>query len=276
VTAIPYFGAGRLRAQARRARLVRIGLVVALVALLLVVALATRHPHSASPAALPVHSGDLLVLDLSASISQDTYSRIGETLRRIAATGGRYGLVVFSTDAYEALPPGTPASALAPYARYFTVSPPRAAGFAPTYPTNPWSAAFSGGTAISSGLALARTLIFQDHLRHASVVLVSDLADDPQDKEMLNAVMTDYRRDRVPLRVVPLNASPTDADYFARLTTTALGNAPGPSGSPTSPATPAATPRNHVPTALVVAIVAIALVLAALELAAARLRWSAA
>ena len=54
------------------------------------------------------------MLDLSASITADTYSRIHQTLQQLVARGGRYGLVVFSNIAYEALPPGTPASALEP------------------------------------------------------------------------------------------------------------------------------------------------------------------
>ena len=54
----------------------------------------------------------LVVLDLSASISTDTYARIGATLDELADTGGRYGLIVFSDTAYLALPPGTPAAEL--------------------------------------------------------------------------------------------------------------------------------------------------------------------
>ena len=88
---------------------------------MLAAAAAARHPGVRQPRALPVHSGDMIVLDLSASISSDTFSRIGETLRKLVATNGRYGLVVFSNVAYEALPPGTPASALRPLIRYFTV-----------------------------------------------------------------------------------------------------------------------------------------------------------
>jgi len=276
VTAIPFSGASGLRATARRTRLVRVALGVLLVALVLVTARAAHRPHTTTASALPVHSGDMIVLDLSASISQDTYSRIGETLRQLVATGGRYGLVVFSGVAYEALPPGTPASALQPLVRYFALPAQTAPGVAPTFPVNPWSATFSGGTKISAGLDLARTLLIEDHLRHASVVLVSDLADDPVDRNRLNDVVAAYRQQGTPLRVVPLNASSTDAAYFAHLSATALKNAPAAqSGAPA--AEPAAPPpaRAGFPTLLVVLAVAVAGALAANEFWSARLRWRA-
>ncbi len=57
---------------------------VALVVLVLLAALVARHPAPADRASLPVRSGDMIVLDLSASISSDTFSRIGETLRRLS------------------------------------------------------------------------------------------------------------------------------------------------------------------------------------------------
>jgi hypothetical protein len=274
VTVVPFTGASGLASIARRTWLVRVALGAVLVALVLVTARAAEYPRTTSAGALPVHSGDLIVLDLSASISQDTFSRIGETLRRLVASGGRYGLVVFSGVAYEALPPGTPASALQPLVRYFTLPPHTAPGVAPTFPTNPWSASFSGGTSISAGLDLARSLLIEDHLRHASVVLVSDLADDPEDKNRLNQVVAAYRQEGTPLRVVPLNASPGDAAYFAHLTSTALKDAPVPPAA--APATPASSPEHApFPLLLVLLVVAVACAIAVNELWSARLRWSA-
>jgi len=222
-----------------------------------------------------VRTGDMIVLDLSASISQDTYSRIGETLRQLIATHGRYGLVVFSGVAYEALPPGTPASALRPLVRYFTLPKQTAPGFAPTFPQNPWSSTFSGGTVISSGLALAKSLLEENRLRHAHVVLVSDLHDDPEDRNRLNEIVTAYRRDGVALRVVPLNAAPDDAAYFGRLTSTALKDvAAPPAAQPTTP--PALGPtRSAFPTLIVLLVVAAACALAASLLWSARLHWGA-
>src|SRR2546421_7941465 len=136
VTALPVPGARGLSRIARRTALIRSALAVATGALVLLVAAAGRHPAVAQPSSLPVRSGDVVVLDLSASISSDTFSRIGETLRKLVATGNRFGLVVFSNVAYEALPPGTRASALTPLIRYFTLVP-GASGALPPKPRPP-------------------------------------------------------------------------------------------------------------------------------------------
>ena len=91
--------------------------------------------EAAPPGPLPEGTDGLVVLDLSASISTDTYARIGATLDGLAESGGRYGLIVFSDTAYLALPPGTPAAALRTFARRFDV--PEQTGGAITVPTNP-------------------------------------------------------------------------------------------------------------------------------------------
>jgi hypothetical protein len=114
VRTIPYAGARIFAQIAARTTLARAALSIVLVALVLATAAAARHPQLNEPQFTPPHAGGIVVLDLSASISADTYSRIGQTLRQIVRRGGRYGLVVFSNTAYEALPPGTPASALQP------------------------------------------------------------------------------------------------------------------------------------------------------------------
>src|SRR5437870_3727832 len=149
MTAIPVPGARALSRNARRTALVRGALAVTTCALVLLVAAAGRHPRAGQPSSLPVRSGDVIVLDLSASISSDTFSRIGDTLGKLVATGGRFGLVVFSNVAYEALPPGTPASALRPLIRYFTLPANPPPGGAVAFPTNPWTLSFSRGTHIS-------------------------------------------------------------------------------------------------------------------------------
>jgi hypothetical protein len=219
VTAIPLAQAAALARAATRTRLLRAALGVALVALVLACAVVARRPqlHQRAQAYLPPGAAGIVVLDLSASISSDTYSRIGETLRQLVARGGRYGLVVYSDLAYEALPPGTPAEALQPLVRYFTLPAQTAPGVAPTYPANPWSRHFTAGTRISRGLELAQQIVVEDRIRRPAVVLVSDLADDPQDVQRLTSILLAYRRDRLPLRVVALNPSPDDATLFQRL-----------------------------------------------------------
>jgi hypothetical protein len=276
VTALPVPGAGRLRRIARRTTLVRAVLAVVLVALVLAAAAAARHPTVEHPSALPVRSGDIVVLDLSASISSDTFSRIGETLRKLVSTNGRYGLVVFSNVAYEALPPGTPASALRPLIRFFTVPSTTSPGGATALPTNPWTLSFSSGTRISAGLDLAHRIVLANRLPHAHVVLISDLADDPQDVQNLNDVLiNEYGsgRNHTPLRVVALNASPDDKAFFNRVANAATADArPAPAES----SRPATLPASTLAWTLIAAIVATALLLACHELWAARLRWSAA
>ena len=107
MTSIPLADAGALRPAATRTLLVRIALAATLAGLVVAAALVSRHPHTETIVTLPAHSSAIVVLDVSASISADTYSRIGATLSSLARSDGRYGLVVFSDQAYEALPPGT-------------------------------------------------------------------------------------------------------------------------------------------------------------------------
>jgi hypothetical protein len=165
---------------------------------------------------LPANAQTVLVLDLSASISSDTFSQIGGTLAALARSGSRFGLVVFSEQAYEAMPPGTPAADLMPFVRYFTLPNQRAPGFAPTFPANPWQSTFTGGTRISAGLDLAHRIAVAGR-RRATVVLVSDLDDEPGDLARLASVLLAYRRDHIPVRIVGLDPSPTNVALFDRL-----------------------------------------------------------
>jgi hypothetical protein len=269
--ALPVPGAAALSRAARRTRLVRTALALALIVLVLLASAAARHPGVRQPSALPVRSGDMIVLDLSASISSDTFSRIGETLRKLVATGGRYGLVVFSNVAYEALPPGSPASALRPLVRYFTIPEQPGPGGAAALPTNPWTHSFSSGTRISAGLDLAHRILVANGLSRSRVVLISDLADDPADLQRLNEVAVgEYGRGRTPLAVVALNASPADEAFFSRLGGTKVAEA---SPAPARPSAPPIVAPSKLPVGLAAAVVATLLALAIYRLWAARLRW---
>jgi len=274
MSAIPLGQAATLARVAARTRLVRALLGAAVVALVLGCAAVARRPqlHERVQPYVPPGSAGIVVLDLSASISSDTYSRIGDTLRRLVARGGRYGLVVYSDLAYEALPPGTPASALAPLVRYFTLPAQTAPGIAPTFPTNPWSRNFTAGTRISRGLELARTVALEDGIAHPAVVLVSDLADDPQDVKRLTSILLAYRRDRIPLRVVALNPSPDDAAFFQRLL--GIGTAILPARLPGEQGYRApGAPSAGLPSWLVALTACVAALLAAHVLWGKRLRW---
>jgi uncharacterized protein (DUF58 family) len=228
----------------------------------------SRHPHTRTIVALPSNANTVLVLDVSASISTDTYSRIGGTLATLARSPARIGLVVFSDTAYEALPPGVPASSLAPLVRYFTLPSKTQAGFAPTFPPNPWTNTFTAGTRISAGMELAHTIAAAQK-RRPTVVLISDLDDDPNDLAPLAAVMAAYRRDHIPVRVVGLNASQQDVALFQRL----LGTAVPVAQAPTLDEVPAHD-VTAVPVALLVLAVAAAFALALREVWSPRLEWS--
>ena len=119
--AIPLADAPALRALARSTFTLRVALALVCIGSAVAFALVARHAHTRTIVPLPSHADTILVLDLSASISSDTFSRIGGTLSALSRSGSRIGLVVFSDQAYEAFPPGTPAADLAPFVRYFTL-----------------------------------------------------------------------------------------------------------------------------------------------------------
>jgi hypothetical protein len=269
LTAIPLADSGLLEPLARRTLLVRAVLAALVVAAIAAAAVEVRSPRSQTVVALPPHADTIVVLDLSASIGSDTYSRIGATLSALARSKGRYGLVVFSGQAYEALPPGAPAEDLAPLVRYFVPRTAGGAGFAATYPRNPWTDSFSAGTRISAGLELAHRIAVGEGLRRPVVVLVSDLDDDPADLQRTASIVLAYRRDGIPLRIVGLNPSADAAAFFQRI------------AGPATPIvqagaeTPGPRPKNRTPFPAVFFALAIsaAALLAVHELWAARLEW---
>ena len=216
MSAIPLADAPTLRAPGRRTAAVLAALALAGLATVVALLLISRDPHTRTIVPLPTHADTVLVLDVSASISSDTYSRIGGTLAALSRSGARFGLIVFSDQAYEALPPGTPAADLAPFVRYFTLPQQASPGFAPSFPANPWVSTFSGGTRISAGMDLAHTIATAGK-RPATVVLVSDLDDSPGDLARLVPVLLSYRRDGVPVRIIGLNPSQQAVDFFQRL-----------------------------------------------------------
>jgi hypothetical protein len=268
--AIPLAGARAFAPLARRTTVVRVTAAAALLALMIAAILVGRHPRVHEVRFLPKSSNGIVVLDLSASISSDTYARIGATLRDLVASHGRYGLVFFSDTAYEALPPGTPSEMLRPLIRFFNLPPQRVAGEAPAFPENPWTRSFTAGTRISTGLELARSILIGDKLARPSVLLISDLDDDSGDLAALGQVATAYRNEHVVLDVVALNAAAQDAQRFRQFVRG--------SGSITAAHLPgeraAVTGSTRFPIWLVLAATAIALLLAANELWCARLTWS--
>jgi hypothetical protein len=265
---IPLADMAALTPAWRRTRAIRGVLAAALAMLVVVTVLQLRHPGTRTLRFLPNASNGIVALDLSASISSDTFNRIGATLDELASTNGRFGLVVFSDVAYQALPPGTPSSALRPYARYFKVPEQTTPGLAPAFPVNPWTNSFSAGTRISAGLGLALTLIRSERLAHPGVILISDLDDDPGDDVALRSIALAYRQEAVKLRIVALNPSPNDQQRFSQL----LGSAAQITQAHLPGVRPAAGEAEF-PAGLAVLAIVIALALAANELVSARLTW---
>ena len=272
MSAIPVADAPALAGAAQRTLSIRIALAAVLVGTVVAAALVSRSPHTQTIVTLPSDSTAIVALDLSASISSDTYSRIGNTLSSLARSHGRFGLVVFSDQAYEALPPGTAAANLQPLVRFFTLPKQAGPGFAPTYPANPWQDSFTSGTKISAGLSLAHRIAVDSGARRPVVILISDLDDDPDDVARLATMMLAYKRDHVPLRIVSLNPTPDAEAYFRRI---------APQQTPIIHAgtlAPGPVPRNHTPFPWpLVALAALAAVgLAMNELWGPRLEWDAA
>jgi hypothetical protein len=263
---LPLADVDDLRRQTRRTRRRQAVLAALALAALLAAVGAAPRPGEPQPV-LPHSTTGIIVLDVSASISTDTYARIASTLGQLARSGGRYGLVLVSGGAYEALPPGTPARELLGFRRFFT-SVRTSPGGAPELPETPWSSSFTGGTALSTGLELARDVLRSEGIRRGSILLVSDLADDPNDLPRLTTVLNELALAHVPVRAIGLNPSPEDARHFAAI----LG---GP-GTVRQGPEPQASPRElggpPSPRWLVVAAAALLAALALQELAAAPLR----
>jgi hypothetical protein len=210
--AVLYGGTRELRTPARRTLATRLAVALALCALLVGTLLAALDTGPSRSEIVPNGTTGILVVDLSKSIIDTEFEPIGATLRRLIATNTPTGLVVFSDVAYELLPPNAPASALEPLLRFFT---PRKG----VYPTNPWQATFRAGTRISVALELAHEMLTRDGIPNGSIVLASDLETASSDYAALSNTLSQLKREKVPLRVVPLR--PTD--HARKLFTSLLG-----------------------------------------------------
>jgi len=247
--------------SASRTQLLRAGLGLALIGTLAAAYLFAPRSRP-SEALLPGGTSPVVVLDLSWSTSSD-YRAIGSTIRELASSGRRVGLVVFSDVAYESFPPGTPASELKPLLRFFS-------GPKSSRAASPWASSLSGGTRISGALDLARSILARDRITNGSVVLVSDLGDAPNDRTQLSAAVLAYVHEGIPLRVVGIDPTPDNEQFFRRL----LGSKPlRPRGGGSANETPSS--GDGLPIALLVLAVCFLALLAANEVALARLSWGA-
>ena len=212
--AIPYAELASLAEPARRTRIVRLALagLIALCTLLAFLALPTTDERRF----LPGKEVGIVVLDLSTSVQPQTYDLIRQQLLNISATTRRFGVVVFSDVAYEAIPPATPARELRKFVRFFR-SEIQYDDTGTPLPRSPWEQWFSAGTSISSGLLLAARLLEQGQFEEQGVVLISDLADDASDLQKLADTVALYSRRSIPLSVVALDPLPENREFFRDL-----------------------------------------------------------
>ncbi len=212
---IPLADVAPLDRPARRTRLVRLGIAAALVGTTIAAFLLA--PDAPGRRFLPARTVGVVVLDVSSSVRPQTYYRIEHVLATLAATHERFGLVLFSDVAYEALPPGTPAAELRPLLRFFAPQTQRATRAEREQPRTPWDQWFSAGTNISSGLYLASQMLQADHVERGAVVLISDLDDDPTDLGPLTNAVLELQQNHVPLEIVGLDPTPANAEFFKNL-----------------------------------------------------------
>jgi VWA domain-containing protein len=247
----PSIPTGDLAALARPGRktlAVRVVLAAALAGAL-VAAWFAAHPSGKRGGLLPHGKSPVVAIDMSWSVSFGNYTQIERTLSSLASSGQRLGLVLFSDIAYEALPPGTPSSELRPFLRFFAKRGVR----------NPWEDAFSGGTRIWAALDLAHRMLRRERIKNGSVVLISDLADAPNDRPQLGQTLASFARESIPIKVIALDPTPEDAALFQN----ALAHGGG-SVSTLDSAQAVARPRTRraaFPLALVVAAGSLALLL---------------
>jgi hypothetical protein len=210
---------------------------VALVATLLVAAWWANDPGESAVRIARGGESGVVVLDMSASIGQ-ARRRLTEPMQYLVDTGQDFGLVLFSSIAYEALPPGTDSTELKAYlnalqpfpdvcvAREFTPCPPRTRRVDPDsdeaerirqQSASPWTENFRGGTNISTGLALARRLLHRHDVEGRGVLLISDLDDSLLDVPALTRELITYRREQIPINIVAMAPFDEDRFYFERL-----------------------------------------------------------
>jgi hypothetical protein len=225
---LPTSAAAELGREHRRTRFVRLALAALTVGLLAAALLLSRDLQALPTSYFATGSGGVVVLDLSSSVDELKAQRAQRVLRSMAETEGRVGLVVFSDTAYEMLPPDTRSEELRPILRFFEAPQgfdrrgfTRRRSDAPRAPDrreeSPWSLSFRGGTRISTGLAVARSIIDREGDPNLSVLLLSDLDNSGFDGSALLEEVNAYEREGIRLRVVPLFPAEEDRDFFERV-----------------------------------------------------------
>jgi von Willebrand factor type A domain len=275
---IPLAGAADLRRELRLSRGLRIGIAVALVGLL-AASLALALDRRKLPSLLPTGADGVIVLDVSGSVGPREYGQLAQALDEAVTERRRYGLVIFSDVAYEVFPPGTDPAQVRAVRRFFVPTRTRARPLGTfrdegrVYLASPWAGAFTGGTRISHGLALAHAIVRRDRLRRPAVLLISDLEAEPRDFGAVERVLAQYARDGIPLRVVGLRAREQAEEFFDRIQNLPRTQLAGPA-VPVEANVDRRPGSVDAPVALGAACLGLLLLLAANELACGRLTWA--
>jgi hypothetical protein len=212
---IPIATTATMGPAVRRTLILRLGLGVLLIALVVAAILTGRSKAAADRGLVPGGVGGMLALDVSRSIKPDANRTITQVLQQLIDSHTRIGLVAFSDIAYELLPPGSPTSELQPLLRYFAAVPPKP-GPDP-FPPNPWTTSFSGGTQISSGLAVAHAALVRAGQPKGPILLVSDLDTAPDDVPRVALAFNQFRAQGVPFRIVAVSPRADNLSLFKNL-----------------------------------------------------------
>jgi hypothetical protein len=212
---IPIGATSTLTPAVRRTLLLRITFAVLLVGLVVAAIDTGRSKAAANRGLVPGRAGGMLVLDVSRSIKPEANQTITNVLQQLIDAHTRIGLVAFSDIAYELLPPGSPSAELQPLLRYFAAVAPKP-GPDP-YPPNPWTTSFSGGTQISSGLAVAHASLERAGEPKGPILLVSDLDTAPDDVPRVALTFNQFRAQGVPFRIVAVTPRADNLTLFKNL-----------------------------------------------------------
>jgi hypothetical protein len=212
---IPIGTTATMAPAVRRTLLLRIALGALLIALVVAAVDTGKSKAAADRGLVPGGVGGMLVLDVSRSIKPEANKTITDVLQELIDGHTRIGLVAFSDIGYEMLPPGSPSTELQPLLRYFAAVAPKP-GPEP-YPPNPWTTSFSGGTQISSGLAVAHAALVRAGEPKGPILLVSDLDTAPDDVPRVALAFNEFRAQGVPFRIVAVSPRPDNLSLFKNL-----------------------------------------------------------
>ena len=212
---IPIATTADLAPAVRRTLLIRVVLAAVLIGLVVLAMETGRSRAAAGRGLVPGGVGGMLVLDVSRSIRPDANRTITNVLQQLIDAHARIGLVAFSDIAYELLPPGSPSAELRPLLPYFASTPPKPG--LDSGPPNPWSTAFSGGTQISSGLAVAHAALTRAGQPKGPILLVSDLDTAPDDVPRVALTFNQFKAQGVPFRIVAVSPRQDNLSLFQNL-----------------------------------------------------------